>query len=164
MVRNYGYKQTKSPDPLPHFYFRFAFSFKFKTSISRILFIHSKLHFRTLATDSKTEWDFNKWVPDIVVISLGANDFSTPPRPSYAEFSQGYHQFMDKIKHKYASKKLKFYLVCVPGVANCEYQKKIAEERKKQGDHAEYISMSNVFSNKKCHNNGCSGCDWHPNV
>ena len=88
MVRNYGDKSTVSKDPLPLFYGR------------------------TLANDATKPWNFSV-VPDLVVISLGTNDFSTPPRPSLEEFGAGYQKVIDLIKAKYLVRNPNLKLVLV---------------------------------------------------
>ncbi|EFC37977.1 predicted protein [Naegleria gruberi] len=79
VVRNFADKNTTSVDPFPVYYPR------------------------TLANDANSVWEFRKtFIPDIAVITLGTNDFSTAPRPSFEQFSNGYQKFLDFIFGKYA--------------------------------------------------------------
>ena len=78
VVRNYGDKNTTSKDPFPVYYPR------------------------SVANDPNILWDFRKtFVPDMVVVTLGTNDFSTAPRPSFDEFNAGYQNLIDFIFSKY---------------------------------------------------------------
>ncbi len=43
---------------------------------------------QTLANDASTKWNFSSWVPDTVVVHLGANDLSQPPAPPFEEFEK----------------------------------------------------------------------------
>lgn len=77
VVRNYGYREKISPQAMPD---RF----------NRVF-------------DEKEEpvWDFSKWKPDVVVINLGTNDFSTPPFPDRNDFEEGYEKLINKIFDAY---------------------------------------------------------------
>lgn len=77
VVRNYGYKEKVSPQAMPD---RF----------NRVF-------------DEKEEpvWDFSKWKPDLVVINLGTNDFSTQPFPDRKDFEEGYEKLIDKVFSAY---------------------------------------------------------------
>jgi len=64
---------------------------------------------RTLASDDKADWAFDAWKPQAVVINLGTNDWhgvpddwSTPLVSSFvANFTQTYHDFVDRIVSVY---------------------------------------------------------------
>lgn len=55
VVRNYGEKTPTSPIPFPMIYKR------------------------TVANDANSTWNTAQWTPDVVVINLGTNDFSSQP-------------------------------------------------------------------------------------
>ncbi len=50
--------------------------------------------------DPELKWDFTEWIPDIVTINLGTNDFSYN-KPDSAEFIKAYYEFIKRIKSKY---------------------------------------------------------------
>ena len=63
---------------------------------------------RTLMDSQEPKWDFNRWVPDVVVICLGLNDHSglrgTDDRVSAknsALFRKAYHDFCDTLRAHY---------------------------------------------------------------
>lgn len=56
-----------------------------------------------LDTDDKTNWDFNSWQPDAVVINLGTNDFSTTPHPEKVIFQHGYEKLLRDIRDQYGN-------------------------------------------------------------
>ena len=68
VVRNYGDKNSVSPNPMPLFYNR--------TLGGR-------------AISSENYWDPKQFLADIFIIALGTNDFSTDPMPSFDEFTSG---------------------------------------------------------------------------
>jgi lysophospholipase L1-like esterase len=45
-------------------------------------------------------WDFARYVPDVVVINLGTNDFS-PPGPDHAAYTTAYGNFLKQIRGHY---------------------------------------------------------------
>lgn len=56
---------------------------------------------QTLDTDDKSIWDFNSWHPDVVVINLGTNDFSTTPHPEKVIFQRGYEKLIKDVRAQY---------------------------------------------------------------
>ncbi|MBQ8501946.1 MAG: endoglucanase [Bacteroides sp.] len=46
-------------------------------------------------------WDFKRYRPDMVIINLGINDFSTEPHPYRKEFVAGYKQILSQIRQNY---------------------------------------------------------------
>lgn len=55
--------------------------------------------------DQTIEWDYSEspYKPDIVVINLGSNDFSTMPQPSREEFIDAYKRIVAKIRSGHGS-------------------------------------------------------------
>ena len=87
VVRNYGDVSPVSDLPLPGYYNR------------------------TLAHLPATSIEDNYWVPkryvpDVVIVALGTNDYSTSPQPSDDQFIEGYVNFVHQIQHDYPSAKL----------------------------------------------------------
>ncbi|MDO9040271.1 MAG: GDSL-type esterase/lipase family protein, partial [Bacteroidota bacterium] len=77
VVRNYGYKEKVSPNAMPD---RFN---------------------RVYDEHELPLWNFRQWKPDMVVINLGTNDFSTQPFPDKAVFKAGYEKLIDEVKKQY---------------------------------------------------------------
>jgi len=87
MVRNYGDKNITSAQPLPYYY-----PFSVATQ-GTVCFPNtggqSSLQSEILNSCSGTLWNFTSWVPDIVFINLGTNDYSTQPQPPRDVFVSG---------------------------------------------------------------------------
>lgn len=77
VVRNYGYKEKVSPNAMPD---RFN---------------------RVFDEKEQPLWNFKQWKPDIVVINLGTNDFSTQPHPDKAVFKAGYEKLINEVRKQY---------------------------------------------------------------
>jgi len=56
---------------------------------------------RTLPASATSQWDFKSWQPDVVVINLGTNDFSSAVDPSATDFAAGYVSFLRHIRGNY---------------------------------------------------------------
>ncbi len=65
-----------------------------------------------------TEWDFKKYVPDVIVLNLGTNDNSycrsLPDRESI--FMSCYRDFIAAVR----SRNPRAYILCIYGIMNCE--------------------------------------------
>ena len=68
---------------------------------------------RTLFYTPLPKWDFSKWIPNLVVICLGLNDYSgwggySNPIPSYEAqlFRDRYHEFISTIRDDYPGVKI----------------------------------------------------------
>lgn len=50
--------------------------------------------------DKEQKYNFRRrnYIPDLVVIFLGTNDFSTKPWPSYEQFSEGYAELIERVR------------------------------------------------------------------
>ena len=55
--------------------------------------------------DTNKKWDFSNYVPDIVIINLGTNDFNGNP-PSKESFVYGYRRLIDRIRNYYGKVKI----------------------------------------------------------
>lgn len=78
VVRNYGYKEPVSPaGTMPR---RFN---------------------RLFDEKEQPLWDFKQWKPDVVVINLGTNDFSTKPFPEKEVFKAGYANLINEVMKQY---------------------------------------------------------------
>lgn len=55
----------------------------------------------TFDEDLTHKWDFTSYRPDLVVINLGSNDFSTEPHPYKSEFIKAYKQIISQLRQHY---------------------------------------------------------------
>jgi lysophospholipase L1-like esterase len=112
---------------------------------------------RTLQNDKALSWDFTGWVPDVVVVNLGVNDFSTEPRPDTDFFVNGYVKFLARIRNCYPSAPI----VCFNDLGwpfYAENVRKAVETRRKQGDRLISFADYPGFKPEEM------GCDYHPKV
>ncbi|MFC2089215.1 SGNH/GDSL hydrolase family protein [Bacteroidota bacterium] len=116
VVRNYGYKKKVSEYTMPDRYLQ--------------------------VFDEQKEplWDFTSWKPDLVVINLGTNDFSTQPQPDEEVFVEGYMNLIGSVREQYG----KLPVFCIVGPMTNEpcysYVKKMVETlRTKQNDQNVYF-------------------------
>lgn len=82
-----------------------------------------KLFPRALPTDESSTWDFGAYVPDVVVIMIGGNDFAVGQPvdegpATLAQFTDAYDAFVVTIREKYADAHL--FLVTSPSVSDAE--------------------------------------------
>jgi lysophospholipase L1-like esterase len=130
MVRNYGESAKKSSDPYPTYYGK------------------------TLGS-LEGVWDFSRWVPNLVVICLGTNDFSTTPHPDDTMFTNAYHSFITRIRTNYPD----IPILCVstdnPPLPTLVKQI-VAAETTSIGHKKIY---GTAFPSLEF-----NGCDWHPTV
>ncbi|MBN1409943.1 MAG: hypothetical protein JW969_03805 [Spirochaetales bacterium] len=133
MVRNFREEATTSKNPLPYYYGR---------TCMRIL----------------EEWDFKSWIPDIVLINLGTNDYSTKPNPLPEEFIEGYKNFIMTIRSHYP----KAHIVCLSGPTLADTMlaniTAVAEEM------GEIDGKVHLFIFQKLSTRDEYGCAWHPNA
>jgi hypothetical protein len=136
VVRNYGDANPTSPNPMPLFY-------------NRTLGI---------SADPELYWAPNgsgpsSFTPDVVLVTLGSNDYSTQPNPSDEDFTAGYVALLQQIRLDYPLAKLGAVCEPVPGYHECENVKAAAEAMQ-----ATYIEVpDSIYSEPK-------GCDGHPSI
>jgi lysophospholipase L1-like esterase len=102
-------------------------------------------------------WNFG-WQPDVVVINLGTNDFSTDGDPSEAEFGGAYSDFLDHLREKYPSAKILCLVPTLLGgsdltAAESYIQNVVAA---KNDPNMEAFSMDFTSTGW--------GCDYHPSL
>ncbi len=56
------------------------------------------LYPRALPDDATSVWDFTKFVPDVVVISLGGSDYSPPSAAPLAQFTAKYDELVTQVR------------------------------------------------------------------
>lgn len=114
------------------------------------------IFFRTLLNSRYPQWNHAKWVPHVVVVCLGTNDFSSRPYPDKNVFIYNYTAFIQHLMDIYPGVKI----VCLTSDKQpvCSYVKKIVD--KFQSDGVTDVH-SVVYAPVAYHNRGC---DWHPNI
>jgi lysophospholipase L1-like esterase len=111
---------------------------------------------RTLNSDTTTRYGFDQYKPDLVVINLGSNDFSTRPNPSKEEFVAAYSLIIQRLRAAYGSETK---ILCVtPRVSGPvgEYIAAVLEE----------LKDSNLFATASLrgvmNDHSDMGAAWHP--
>jgi lysophospholipase L1-like esterase len=119
------------------------------------------LYDRAIPTDASSSWDFTSYQPDVVVINLGTNDFSTDGDPSETEFVAAYTDFLAHIRSKYPKAHVLCLIPTLLGGADLttaqSHIEKAVSERNAAGD-AKVTSHSLSFEQSGW------GCDWHPSA
>jgi lysophospholipase L1-like esterase len=132
MVRNYGAAGQTSPDPMPYYYSR------------------------TRGSVTTNNYSFI-WQPDVVVIALGINDFSTSPNPSQAQFVGGYSNFVATLRGHYPNADIICAYLSSMGGSASNYIWTVVNT---SGDHkVHFASVSYSLVNPTD-----LGSDWHPNA
>ncbi|MDO5576001.1 MAG: hypothetical protein Q4F84_02880, partial [Fibrobacter sp.] len=102
------------------------------------------------------QWNHAKWVPHVVVVSLGTNDFSSRPYPDKNVFVYNYTAFIQHLMDIYPGVKIVCLTSDKPPARS--YVKEIVDKFQASG-------ITNVYSVAYApvpYNN--RGCDWHPNI
>jgi lysophospholipase L1-like esterase len=123
-----------------------------------------------VANEPGTTWHVGPaTVPDVVVVLLGANDYSTPPAPSFASFQAGYNALLDAIEGAYAKLNPHMRIVCscgpfsdfcYNGGAGLSYVQRIVEARADK--RVSFVSLNNSLPDPS-YPGPYTGCDGHPN-
>ncbi|KAL0479430.1 hypothetical protein AKO1_007677 [Acrasis kona] len=131
MARSYGDKFPVTENSMPH-------------------------HFNgTLGKLNSNDWDFKRFIPQIVVINLGGNDYSSKPSPSFEQFSQIYNRFLDLIRRVYGQT---VYIYNFDGpLNNVPRLAEIIANRKEARTF--YLDLAHVLTEK-----ADRGCNSHPSV
>lgn len=115
--------------------------------------------------DKKQAYRRNAWKPQVIVIALGTNDFSTPLNPGepwktrdelHADYEKAYLQFLKNLR---ARNSHAYFIVWATDMANGEIEteaRSVVQQRQKLGD--------NQITFLPVHGLSFSGCDWHPSL
>ena len=137
VVRNYGDSNQTSADPMPG------------------------LYDRTCCYDFTSAWDFTSWIPEVVVINLGTNDFSTQPHPDKPVFQEAYTGLIERVQSQYPE--VTIFCVCGPMIGEpcASYIEEVVNGCRQNNTNKEVyyipISTSLLTSSDR-------GSDWHPNI
>ncbi|KYF53619.1 endo-1,4-beta-glucanase, partial [Sorangium cellulosum] len=131
-----------------------------------------EIYGRTIADEAQPAWDFSSWVPQVVVINLGTNDFSINV-PGDAQFRQpftnGYAGLVETVREKYPEA----FIFCTIGpmlsdgypegaqalTRARDYIGQVVEDRNADGD--DRVRLLEFPAQSEA--NGY-GCDWHPSA
>lgn len=112
---------------------------------------------RTLDTDSARIWEFTEYTPDLVVVNLGSNDFSTTPHPSQKEFSDAYRAILLQLRNHYGPQTV---ILCVTPRIGPPAEAYIAKICSEMNDE----NLYHAGSLYRTYNNTTDmGASWHPN-
>ena len=112
----------------------------------------------TLFGADAPKWDMAKWIPEVIVIALGTNDFSTAVKPTQAQYATAYKDFLKKIRAWYPSAQILCLTYAVDNYQKA-YVDTIVAEAAAAGDakiHRTHMPTLNAATDL--------GCDYHPNV
>jgi len=132
VVRNYGDSLQMSAEPMPLFYNR------------------------TLSTSplsAANYWDPSQFQPDVVLVTLGTNDYSTDPVPEDAQFVNGLIDLLTVIQKDYPTAQIA--AACAP-MRRLNQCSNIATAAHSTGVHYIDIDPSTMSAGY--------GCDGHPNI
>ncbi len=137
VVRNYGDPNKTSIDPMP------------------------TLYDRTICFDSTLKWDFKSWVPQVVVINLGTNDFSTQPYPDKLVFENAYIKLINQVQSNYPG--VTIFCVCGPMIGEpCATDVNEVVTQCQQNNTNKKVYYINVSTSVLTMSD--RGSDWHPNI
>lgn len=121
------------------------------------------------AADGATWQRPSSWKPQVVVIGLGINDFSTALNPGErwtseaalaADFRTAYHGFLDKLRSRYGPDT--YLVLTYPTLHNttalADSIRQIVQQRNSQGD----TRVKALHYDNQALGLDLLGCDWHP--
>jgi lysophospholipase L1-like esterase len=137
VVRNYGDKDSVSKETMPDLYDRICYG------------------------DSVDKWNFNSWKPQVVVINLGTNDYSTKPFPDKLVFKSGYKKLINRVRALYPG--VLIFCICGPMIEEpCfSYINEVVTE---EGTNKNQPDIFFVGIHRKIMSDSDWGCDSHPNM
>jgi len=117
------------------------------------------LYPQTLGSSKQPPWNFS-WVPQVVVINLGTNDYGiSTPHPPTDVFVQGYLKFVTSQIIPNYGKNVTVFVVCDYIGVQCSNPQAAYNELKSNGINAYFASFQHIpFDNQDI------GCDDHPGV
>lgn len=133
MVHNYGDQTALSAQPMP------------------------PLYDQTLYGQAQPKWDMSKWIPDVIVVALGTNDFSTAVKPTEQQYTSAYKDFLAKLRGWHPNARI---LCLTYSVDNFQkpYVDSVVNRAVKAGDTLIHrVHMPSLATSEL-------GCDYHPNV
>ena len=103
------------------------------------------------------KWDFKTYKPDLVVVNLGTNDFSTNIYPLEDEFIHAYKLLISRLRANYGD----VPILCIsPAITQRQIVQYMERMRKDLNDKKVYIA---VLPEGLCDPTTDLGAVWHPN-
>ena len=116
-----------------------------------------QLYGRTLYNQEDAQWPFASYLPDVVVINLGTNDFANSQDPGSA-YVDTYIDFIDRLENLYPGVEI---FCTAGGMINGVFVtrvKQVVNARHAAGDmRVHYVEFPPLTESG-------AGCDYHPNV
>ncbi len=112
---------------------------------------------RTYDMDAEPQWDFKGYKPDIVVIKLGTNDFSTEISPSEKVYNESYAKAIKQIRAAYGT----VPVLCVAPSGNPEIYGYLQDFKAQQNDPDLHIA---VMTDEVNNWTSDMGANFHPNL
>ncbi|EFA85063.1 hypothetical protein PPL_02060 [Heterostelium album PN500] len=134
VIKNYGSSTPTSTETLPDLY-----------------------PFILPLSDNSSYWNPTEFVPDVLVVNLGANDYTDPPYPTQQQFESTFISFIKVILAGYYPSQPKLFFICgvmIGDPVTCTYTENVANVF-----NATYIDMPNIQDSSSDF-----GCDGHPTV
>jgi len=115
--------------------------------------------------DKKQKYRDSVWKPEVIVIALGTNDFSTPLKPGerwktrdelHADYEATYMRFLKKLR---AGNPHAYFILWATDIGTGEIEEevqKVVDQRIRSGDNNVTFLPINGLS--------FGGCDWHPSL
>eukprot|EP01126_Amoeba_proteus_P010696 TRINITY_DN141_c0_g2_i2.p1 TRINITY_DN141_c0_g2~~TRINITY_DN141_c0_g2_i2.p1 ORF type:complete len:256 (-),score=28.24 TRINITY_DN141_c0_g2_i2:118-885(-) len=117
------------------------------------------LYLQTLGGGDSPDWDFSRYVPDMMLINLGTNDFSHDSGPSWeAKFIGTYVEFVKNATTRYKNEKLPIFVGQGPMNCGTNYTTSLQTVVKminRSGGRAIFLDMCGPPTD---------GCNGHPGV
>ena len=112
---------------------------------------------RTLVNDPSSHWNFKSWVPDVVVINLGLNDYTTQPQPDPKEFNAKYLELLARVRTAYPNA----WIVSYNATGWPYFIQHIHDAVKEFKQRGDTQALSLEFAPHPPEENAC---DYHPNL
>jgi lysophospholipase L1-like esterase len=139
VVCNYGDDATSCMDPMPLYYDRI------------------------LPNRPESVWGFSEWLPHVVVINLGTNDFSTLVDPTQPEFETAYGELLGRVRSAYPAAVIMCTIGPMLGGTDLttarSFIQSAVQARAAQGD-----TLVRTFELAPTNPSDGYGCDWHPSL
>lgn len=136
VIKNFGDTLRQSTFPLPALYDR-------------------------VCMNDTVAWDFLSWIPDVVVIRLGRNDYSTIPYPTAEMFKSAYRNFLIRIRSYYPDAHI--FALCGPikKDPHCRHIRNVVNNLMREINDKKIHFVQLDVDLKRPDD---FGCQWHPNI
>lgn len=119
-------------------------------------------YLRTLDSSDSLKWDFSLWKPDMVMINLGTNDFSTLPYPDKDAFKKEYEKLIQTIRKNYGDVPIFCAVGPLIGEPCFSYVKEAAEKVKEMYNDKNIVFIGIPKELLNCDED--FGSDEHPSI